>query len=169
MKRGKSLRDKVGYLLFLLTAAAIVTADQLTKSWIRSYAEGETIFQAAFFRIIHVTNTGAAFGSLQDKSFFLTIVACIGIVLVLAVTFLLSRRLPSMNSIPDKSILGLILGGIIGNLTDRLRIGHVTDFISVGIWPTFNIADSALTVGVILFAYRFLVSDGGKKPKELAP
>ena len=168
MKRGKYLRDKVGYLLFLLTAAIIAAADQFTKSMIRSYAEGETIFQAGILRIVHVTNTGAAFGSLQDKSFFLTIVACVGVFLVLAVTFLLSRRLPSMNTIPDKLILGLILGGTIGNLIDRLRIGHVTDFISISIWPTFNVADSALVVGVILFTWRFLVTNGGNKPTEIA-
>ena len=49
--------------------------------------------------------------------------------------------------------LGLIFGGTVGNLIDRLRLGYVTDFVGVGIWPVFNVADSSLTIGIILFAY----------------
>ncbi len=68
--------------------------------------------------------------------------------------------------------LGLVFGGTIGNLIDRLRYGHVTDFISVSVWPTFNIADASLTVGILLFVYLFLTSAKTEKagppllPKE---
>ena len=54
---------------------------------------------------------------------------------------------------PGRLALGLVLGGTVGNLVDRLRLGYVTDFIDVGIWPAFNIADSAIVVGVIILAY----------------
>jgi len=55
-----------------------------------------------------------------------------------------------------RPVLGLVLGGAVGNLIDRLRFGYVTDFIDVGLWPAFNIADSAITIGVILLAYSLL-------------
>lgn len=145
-------------MAFFLTALLVAAADQFSKLWIRSYSEGQTIFQAWFFRIIHIGNTGAAFGLFQDQSFFLTIVAFVGIIIILLIAFLFSRRVPSLDTITGSLVLGLILGGIIGNLVDRLRYGHVTDFISVSIWPTFNIADSAITIGTILFAYLFLIS-----------
>ncbi len=149
-------------MVLFLTALFVIIADQLTKLWIRSYMEGQVIFQAGPFRILYVTNTGAAFGLFQDKSFFLTLVAFAGIILILLLAFF-SRRSSFLNAAADRFALGLILGGATGNLIDRLRIGHVTDFISIGIWPTFNIADSAVTVGVILLACLFLFSN---KPKE---
>ena len=151
-------------MVFSLTAVLVAAADQLTKFWIRSYDEGQIIFHSRFLSIVHISNTGAAFGILQDQSFFLTVVAFAGIILILLITFLFSHRLQFLDTAPEKFVLGLILGGTIGNLTDRLRFGRVTDFISVGVWPTFNIADSAVTVGVILFVYLFLTSNRARKP-----
>lgn len=151
-------------MVFLLTALLVAGADQASKLWIRSFSEGQTIFQAGFFRIVYATNTGAAFGILQDQSFLLTVVAFTGIFLILLLALFFSRRLPFLAATPDKIALGLILGGTIGNLTDRLRFGHVTDFISVSIWPTFNVADSAVSIGVILFTYLFLFSARARKP-----
>ena len=151
-------------MLFLFSALLVAAADQLSKAWIRSYSEGQIIFKAGFVSIIHVNNSGASFGMLQDKSFFLTIAGFIGILLILLFTFVISRHSPFLSAVPGKLALGLVMGGTIGNLTDRLRFGQVTDFISVSIWPTFNIADSALTIGVILFVYLFLVSAKAEKP-----
>ncbi len=159
-------------MLFFLTALLVAIADQLTKIWIRSHSEGQVIFESGFFSIIHVNNSGAAFGILQDKSFFLTIAGFTGILLILLFVFVFSHRSPFLNGSLGKLALGLVLGGTIGNLTDRLRYGHVTDFISVGIWPTFNIADSAISIGIILFAYLFLFSTKAERtvppllPKE---
>ena len=161
-------------MLFFLTALLVAVADQLTKIWIRSHSEGQIIFKAGFFSIIHVNNSGAAFGILQDQSFLLTIAGFTGILLILLFVFVVSHRSPFLSSKLGKLALGLVLGGTIGNLTDRLRYGHVTDFISVSIWPTFNIADSAVSIGIILFAYLFLSSTKATKtlpaepPKEQA-
>jgi signal peptidase II len=58
-----------------------------------------------------------------------------------------------MSTTPGKLSMGLILGGTVGNLIDRLRVGHVTDFIDIGIWPSFNVADSSVVVGVLLLAF----------------
>jgi signal peptidase II len=140
-----------------LTALLVVVADQLSKLWIRSnLLEGQSLFEVGFFKIIRFPlNTGAAFGLFQDQSFALTIVAIVGIALLLVYAFIIRPRF-SLDNLLTRSALGLILGGTIGNLIDRLRFNGVTDFISIGIWPAFNIADSAIVVGVILFAYSLL-------------
>ncbi len=137
----------------------MLVADQLTKLWIRSYPEGYTIFQAGIFKIVHPFshNTGAAFGLFQGASFILAIVAIVAITLVLLYVLFAYRRYPIGGNRLSMVALGLILGGIIGNLIDRLRFGGVTDFISIGWWPSFNIADSALVAGTILLALSLLL------------
>ena len=141
-------------MVFFLTALLIVTADQLSKLWIRSnLLVGQSLPEAGFFRLTHVHNTGAAFGLFQDQTFALTIVALVGIAVLLVYALFIYRRFPLLDNGLGISALGLVLGGTVGNLIDRLRFGYVTDFIDVGIWPAFNIADSAIVVGVIIFAY----------------
>ncbi len=153
MQKAKSLRGKWLNVGFFLTALLVVAADQLSKMWIGSYPEEQAIFKAGFFRIIHTHNTGAAFGLFQGQSFALTIVALVGVAALLAYALFFYRHFPLLDNRLSKVALGLVLGGTAGNLIDRLRFGYVTDFIDVGIWPTFNIADSAIVVGVIILAY----------------
>ena len=156
MQKAESPRGKWWKVVFFLAALLVVAADQLTKIGIRSNLDvGQSLFELGFFRIIRVPpNTGAAFGLFQGQSFALTIVALIGVVVLLLFVLFFSRRFPFLDSRLNKVALGLILGGTVGNLIDRLNpdLGGVTDFISIGIWPAFNIADSAITVGVIIFA-----------------
>jgi len=157
MRKVDSLRGKWQNVVFFLTALLTVAADQLSKIWVRSnLAIGESLPETGLFRLTHVYNTGAAFGLFQDQSFPLTIVAVIGIVVLLLFTLLFYRRFPLLDNSLGKPALGLLLGGTIGNLIDRLRFEGVTDFIDVGIWPAFNIADSAIVVGTIIFAYSLL-------------
>jgi len=106
--------------------------------------------------LTHIYNTGAAFGLFHGQSFSLTIVALVGIVILLLYVLIFYRRFPFLVNRLGKSALGLVLGGTTGNLIDRLRFGYVTDFIDVGIWPAFNIADSAVVVGIIIFASSIL-------------
>jgi signal peptidase II len=136
--------------LFVLVAAAIVIADQLSKNWVRSYTGGQPMFEAGILRIIFVENTGSSFGMFQDQNFVLSIVAVIGVVLIIAFAAAISWKYKGIDFWLTKLSLGLILGGTLGNLLDRLNYGAVTDFIDVGPWPTFNVADSAMVVGVIL-------------------
>ena len=144
-------------VVFSLTGLLIVFADQLSKIWIRdNLPRGQSIFDIGFFRITHVHNTGAAFGMFQGHSFVLTIIALTGITVLLCCIFLFYRRSPYIESILGRVVLGLVLGGTVGNLIDRLRFGYVTDFIDFGFWPVFNIADSAVTIGVIIFAYSLI-------------
>ena len=142
-------------VLFLI-ALLIVTADQLTKLWIRSIPEGYSLFEVGFFRITRVHNTGAAFGLFQGQSFTLTIVALVGITLLLFYALFIYRRYSFLDNMLGRSTIGLILGGTLGNLVDRIRFGYVTDFIGIGIWPAFNVADAAITIGAIVFAYSLL-------------
>ncbi|MEE8418651.1 MAG: signal peptidase II [Dehalococcoidales bacterium] len=158
MQKVESHRDRRWDLVFFVIALVVLAADQLSKIWIRAYPGLQPIYEAGFFRIIYTKNTGAAFGLLRDQFLLLTITAFIGIILVLVFVFYFSRHYPSMDSRAGRLTLGLVLGGTLGNLIDRLRFGFVTDFISVGFWPVFNIADSAVIAGVTLFAYFFLVS-----------
>ena len=140
-----------------LVGLIIVAADQLSKTWIRAnLLVGQPLFDIGFFQINHVHNTGAAFGLFPDHSFVLTIIAFVGITAILLCAFLSRRCLPFLDNMLGMSTLGLVLGGTVGNLIDRLRFGYVTDFINFKVWPVFNIADSAVTVGIIIFAYFIL-------------
>jgi signal peptidase II len=158
MQKGNRLQGKWRNVSFFLPALLVVTTDQLSKIWIRSYPEEQVIFKAGFFQIIHTHNTGAAFGLFQGQSFALTIVGLVSVTALLAYAIFFYRHFPLLNNRLSNLALGLILGGTLGNLIDRLNpnLGGVTDFISIGIWPTFNIADSAVVVGTIIFAYTLL-------------
>jgi len=151
-------------VLFSLTALLVVTIDQLSKWWIRSnLAIGDSLFDLRFFRITRIYNTGAAFGLFRDHSVLLAIIAIIGILTVLIVVLVINRSSPFLNNTLSKLSLGLLLGGASGNLIDRLRLGSVTDFIDFRIWPAFNAADAAISVGVILLVYSliFLTRNSG--------
>jgi signal peptidase II len=151
---------KQRYTLIFLATALIITADQLTKIWIRSYPEGSVIIEIGFLRLIRIHNTGAAFGLFQGQSFAITIVVLVGVAILLLYALFAYRRFPFLDTLSNRIGLGLILGGTVGNLIDRLNPGlnGITDFMSISIWPAFNIADSAVTVGTILFAYSLIRS-----------
>lgn len=130
---------------FLVIAATVVAADQATKTFIRAnLEEGEWWpFVGTVLRISHVENPGAAFGILPGAGTFLLVVTVLGVVALSAYLLLL----------PDSSrwypfALALVLGGAVGNLIDRLARGTVTDFIDPMYYPAFNIADSAIFLGV---------------------
>jgi signal peptidase II len=143
---------------FFLAALGVAAADQLTKWWVVGHLEPQqSLFEAGIFKIARFPpNTGAAFGLFQDQSFALAIVAILGASLLLVYALVVRHRFSPLNNLLTWAALGLVLGGIVGNLIDRLRLGGVTDFVSIGWWPAFNVADSAVVVGVILFAYSLL-------------
>ena len=123
-------------LLIFLPAVLVLTADQLTKVWIRSHLLiGETLFEAGIFNITRVPpNTGAAFGIFQGGTPVLIIISFIFIILFLLYAFVFYRHFPSLDTNRNNLVLGLILGGTVGNLADRLNtsLGGVTDFIGIG-------------------------------------
>lgn len=146
-------QDKWRDVVFGGIVLLVVLADQLSKTWIRAnLALGQSVSDIGFFRILHVQNTGAAFGLFQDHSLTLTIVDIIGIVVILVLVIILRGRWSFYDGMLVRTGMGLVMGGTIGNLIDRLRIGHVTDFLDFRVWPVFNVADASTVVGVIIIA-----------------
>lgn len=135
-----------------MIALSVIGVDQLTKYLIRAKMEiGQSIPDECIVGLHYTTNTGGAFGLFANQTFLLTMAAVVGI----AVLVLYLRYLPPRSTLL-KVGLGLDLGGAIGNLIDRLRLGEVTDFVKIGAWPVFNLADSAIVVGTFLVAFYLL-------------
>jgi signal peptidase II len=156
--------------LFLLIAACIIALDQVTKLWVRSTIPlYETVPIIGRLSLTNVRNTGSAFGLFVNQAFLLTLIAIVGLVAIL-----LFYRYFSKSNMLGVSALGLLLGGAIGNLIDRLRFGFVTDFIDVRLWgdfhwPTFNVADSAITVGsivLVVFIFFTFGKSNGRTTKD---
>jgi len=139
---------------FLACAAAVLALDQLTKAIASAHLiPGEPLpLLGQFLRLTLVHNTGAAFGLFPGSRIPFILVSVLAIAVVL---YLFARD--AYRSLVNRILLGCILGGALGNLVDRIRWGRVVDFIDVGLgsvrWPVFNVADSAVTLGVILLAW----------------
>jgi signal peptidase II len=131
-------------LLLLFAAALFLAIDQLTKFFIRKYMEaGQSI--PLIQNVLHLTyrqNTGAGFSILQDQNLLLVFISLI------ALGFVIYYCLKSKDYVL-RLLLSALSAGIIGNLIDRIFLGHVTDFIDIRIWPVFNVADSVITITVI--------------------
>jgi len=154
MQRVNRPRGKWRDIVFGCIVLLVVLADQLSKTWIRANLDrGESLFDTGFLRFIHIQNTGAIFGIFKDHSQTLLIVSIIGIIAILLLVFVLRSRWPFLDSMLVISAIGLVMGGTIGNQIDRIRLGHVTDFIDFKVWPAWNVADAAVTVGSIILAY----------------
>ncbi len=138
------------------TAVAALVADQISKYLVReNMALGESWPAEGFFRLTHGTNTGSAFGLFQGQTIILTIAS------IFAIGFIIYfYRSHGDGSWITKVTVGLLLGGAVGNLIDRLVWGRVTDFIDVGPWPIFNLADSSITVGITLLIASLVLAGG---------
>jgi signal peptidase II len=153
------------------TAVALYVLDQLTKALVVANVEvGESVpVIGDFVMIWHVRNSGAAFSLLPGAFWLFLPVTAIALGMVVWFHRSLRDRTPWVQV-----ILGMVLAGTLGNLTDRLRLGYVVDFVSVGIgdvrFPTFNVADSSLVVGIgllvlyLTFADRSTESGSGERP-----
>jgi signal peptidase II len=136
--------------LFLGLAAAVFVADQLTKTWLVGLlGPGESVqVMGDWVRLVHTRNTGALFGLFRDQAPVFALFS-MGVIGLIAWFHGRSGRSPLMSV-----TLGLLLGGAIGNLADRLRLGHVVDFVDIGIggfrWYTFNVADAAISCALLL-------------------
>jgi signal peptidase II len=131
-----------------LTAAAVLALDQGTKALVRAeIARGESVDVLPGLELVNTRNRGIAFGLLTEGGAVLAIVAAVALAGLLAFFAThLERRLVWLPT-------GLLIGGALGNLIDRVREGAVTDFVDVPLWPTFNVADMAITFGVLTLLY----------------
>ena len=152
-------------LPFFVLAGGVYGLDQLTKVLVRGgLALGESWpAESWLIKITHITNSGAAFGILQSQGVFLTITAFVAIA---AIFFYYAY--PPLEHGLLRFALGLQLGGAIGNLTDRLRFGEVTDFFDFPHYPAFNIADSSIVVGLVIVVAFLLLRGGGARSKSEA-
>lgn len=158
----------------LVPAAVVVALDQLTKHLFWSNARNYQVIDG-FFNITLVKNAGAAFGVLQGGRFFFVAASVAAVLLIL---YIGSRLPPGERS--RRVWLGLILGGALGNLIDRVRAGEVVDFLQIGIaghyWPVFNVADMGVTIGAALMILHALksprehdVASGGERAPSPTP
>ena len=131
-----------------LVLVAVFAADQITKAIVRSSLHvGETRDVLPFLDLVRVTNTGIAFGALGGGEAIVVVIVAAALV-GLVVYFVLTAGKP-LVWLPT----GLLLGGALGNILDRVRDGAVTDFLKVPHWPAFNLADAAITAGVVVLVF----------------
>ena len=150
-RNDKHVRMK--FILFL--SLPLYALDQLTKQMVLRFISPDEphVLIADFFSLVNVTNTGAAFGSFRGNNAFFIVISSVALVIVLG----LLLRTRTRDRWRDLS-LALLLAGIVGNLTDRVLYGHVIDFLLFDLhvpyahpWPAFNVADSCISVAVVLF------------------
>ncbi|HKZ51244.1 MAG TPA: signal peptidase II [Dehalococcoidia bacterium] len=155
--------------LLLGMVALALALDQVTKELVRTNLERGDFWPSQDWpvRVHHVTNTGAAFGILKDQTGFLIITALLGVAAIL-----LYYRNPPIQHLSVPIAVGMMLGGAVGNLADRIRLGHVTDFIDFPMWPAFNVADASIVVAVavLIAAYTLRLAGGqGTQAPDVPP
>lgn len=160
---------KLKYLILAAIACAIITTDQAVKMYVHTHFQLHESVEviAGFFNFTYVRNPGAAFGFLASthesfREIFFLSMPPIALLIILAI----------MRTVPDDdrwtiSALSLVFGGAIGNYIDRVRFRYVIDFLDFHLqdkytWPAFNIADSAIVVGVGVLLYLELIRNRGK-------
>jgi signal peptidase II len=162
------LNSKVkDYLILFGVAGVIVALDQWTKWWARESIEfgGQLVpqwmeFLSPYARFVHWYNTGAAFGMFQNGNMVFTILAFIVIGAIIFYYPVVEKEDWTL-----KLAMGMQLGGAAGNLIDRLTLQKVTDFISVGTFPVFNIADASISVGVAVLLLGVWIKERQDKRK----
>jgi signal peptidase II len=142
--------------MLILATTVIVGLDQLTKYLVREYMSyGQSIPETGFFRLTYYTNSGTIFGLFPNIP-----------VIVAIVCLIYFYRTQKNVGVWLRVSIALLLSGAIGNFIDRVSMGEVTDFIDVGMWPVFNIADSAITCGIFLLLLVTVVLPELGKSKE---
>lgn len=148
------MKNKIIYI----SAAVLALLDQLSKQAIEEHLHSTTDILGNFFKLEYSQNTGIAFGIPIPQTLLLIII----ITMIVVIAVFASKELNLKKNISKISI-ALILGGAIGNLIDRLTRGYVVDFIAIGKWPNFNLADTYICVAVLLL---ILFYDKIKKVKK---
>ncbi|PWH14323.1 MAG: signal peptidase II [Anaerolineae bacterium] len=154
------------YAFLVGLAAVIIALDQWTKELVRRNLQLGEVWSpwealTPYARIVHWKNSGAAFGILQGFGGIFMILAIVVAIMIFVYFPQVPRRDWSL-----RIALGLQLGGAVGNLIDRLTQGYVTDFISVGTFPVFNIADSSISIGVAVLALGIWLKDWRERQKH---
>ena len=148
------------WIALLSVAAAAFFADQLTKQVVgRTLEVGESVDLVGPFTLHHLQNSGIAFGLFASRTTFVIAVTAVAVGWMLWFFARAGRRHPVLPV-----ALGLVLGGSLANLFDRVRLGHVTDFLDLEAWPAFNLADTFIVVGVAVLFGALVLAD---RPRRL--
>lgn len=147
------------YSFLFVLSGVVILLDQLTKYWVRTNIPVEGIWSpwhwlTPYARLVHWYNTGVVFGLFQGKG---DIFAALALIVSAVIIYYFPRV--SSQDWALRIALGLQLGGAIGNLIDRIALGHVTDFISIWTFAVFNIADASITLGVIVLIAGIIVEE----------
>ncbi|GBO93657.1 signal peptidase II [Mesosutterella multiformis] len=146
-------RSRTGAILWFALALLVILADQASKAWANDVLAASWIQVTGFFNLVLLRNTGSAFSFLADAGGWQKLLFSAVAIGVSAAMAAVIWKHSAEKLAPAAA--ALVLGGAIGNLIDRLMLGSVTDFIDLHIgdihWPAFNIADSAIVLGVIFF------------------
>jgi signal peptidase II len=151
-----------------LTATTVLAVDQATKALVASaiVVGGRVQIIGDLVVLWHVQNTGAAFSLFQGGQLFFLLVTVVAFGMLIYF-----QRAFRGRGVPLQVVLGLVLGGTLGNLIDRLRQGYVTDFVSMGIgdlrWPTYNVADASLVLGILALVWYLTFIDRPRDPDEV--
>lgn len=150
------------HLLFVMTVLVIVVLDQISKVYIDTHMtlhESIPVIQG-FFNITYVRNPGAAFGFLADSTPLVRAFFLIGVSIFASGLIVYYVMKMKTEDILLTYGMSLIMGGAVGNLIDRVRLGEVIDFLDVYIstyhWPAFNVADSAVSIGAVILFYKLI-------------
>lgn len=155
--------DRSVVALTLLTAIAVVAIDQLTKSVARGAAgtQPQPELFGGFIKLVDVRNSGVAFGQLSGGG------VLVAVLVAAALTVLIWYFLRHLGTPMIWLATGLVVGGAAGNVIDRVRAGAVTDFIKFPYWPAFNLADAAITLGVVLLVLLVELDSRRSRKEEL--
>lgn len=157
------------YGLMLVIATVLIALDQFTKYVIRTNLEFGQIWMPwkwlePYARIIHINNTGAAFGLFKGANSIFMVLAVIVALVIIYYYPTISRR-----DWVIRTALSMQLAGALGNLIDRVIFGRVTDFISVGTFPVWNVADASITVGVVVLLIGMWIQERREKNDKNQP
>lgn len=160
------MKNRTALPTILIIAAFVFGLDQATKYWVVQNIPVQTSWSffptlAKIFQFTFVTNTGAAFGMFPQLGGIFMIIA----IVVIASIVVFYHHLPTYNSWVRLS-LGLQLGGALGNLVDRVTRGYVVDFVDIGFWPIFNVADLSIVLGVTILAYYLWSEENALDPVD---
>jgi signal peptidase II len=160
----RSLAAGLGqWIALVAVAGAAVLADQVTKHVVSSQlALGEKVHVVGPFSIHHLQNSGIAFGLFASATVLVIALTTIAVGWMLAFFARSGARHPILPA-----ALGLVIGGSVSNLVDRVRLGHVTDFLDLRFWPAFNLADSFIVIGVAILLASLLF--GEREPPRRRP
>ena len=150
---------------FVIGVLLVILSDQISKIWVQNnlnLMESIPVIRG-IFHITYIQNPYSAFGLLRFHNAVFIIIA---LLVILIIVFFLRNKITEKNKLVFFSLI-FLLGGSLGNMLDRLRVGSVIDFLDFRIWPIFNIADSAINIGLFLLVVHFLFHKEEKPEDKL--